>query len=417
LLLADILLDVAVFVALPAIAWRLTRRVVPLAVLPILVGLMISVAGHHLGGEPLLRPTEAADLAGWAGVLLLAYVAGLEATTGATDEATPGVSIARLWSWRLLASTATALALPFAAGLLLAVLWLLRLPAWSPPNGDRLAAAFAIGLCLSVSALPVLVAIVRELPASSRALGRLALRVAALSDAVLWLGLGVLLVAIRATDAAHGWGPVDAAAVLVLGALVLGRRWGGRWLARGGARIPAPVAWLIAALFLAGGAWSTSALGLHALIGAYLAGMLMPVAIAQRLPTDRLAFVALAGLAPLFFGHRGLAIDGAVLDGQSLAAAVGLLVVSAAAKIAAIVLVPPSLDLSRRDRLALGTLLQCKGLMEIVAATVLRDHGVLTDTAYAVLIGLAVLSTTATKPLYGWLRRSRAQHPISVSGP
>jgi Kef-type K+ transport system membrane component KefB len=382
LLLADILLDVAVFVALPAIAWRLTRRVVPLAVLPILVGLMISVAGHHLGGEPLLRPTEAADLAGWAGVLLLAYVAGLEATTGAAADATPGVSIARLWSWRLLASTATALALPFAAG-----------------------------------ALPVLVAIVRELPASSRALGRLALRVAALSDAVLWLGLGVLLVAIRATDAAHGWGPVDAAAVLVLGALVLGRRWGGRWLARGGARIPAPVAWLIAALFLAGGAWSTSALGLHALIGAYLAGMLMPVAIAQRLPTDRLAFVALAGLAPLFFGHRGLAIDGAVLDGQSLAAAVGLLVVSAAAKIAAIVLVPPSLDLSRRDRLALGTLLQCKGLMEIVAATVLRDHGVLTDTAYAVLIGLAVLSTTATKPLYGWLRRSRAQHPISVSGP
>ena len=70
---------------------------------------------------------------------------------------------------------------------------------------------------------------------------------------------------------------------------------------------------------------------------------------------------------------------------------------------------------SRRDALAVGALLQCKGLMEIVAATILRDHGLLSEHAFAALVTLAVLSTLLTGPFFRALvKRSAPPLPASA---
>lgn len=383
-----VLVDVLAFVALPYAVWRCCGRVVPLAVLPILTGLALAVLGDRLGTGMPFVPTAAAEMAGWAGVLVLAFVAGLESRAVPASGAGAG---------RMAATALAALSIPCALGTLAALALLSFVESWRPAAIGLVPAALAIGLCLAVSALPVLVGIVRELPAPDRPLGQMALRLAAIDDAALWAGLGALMLAVRLDGAAAGWADVLAVAVLL--GLAVGWRRLARWR-------PAPVVvWSVAAIWLAAGAWSTGTLGLHALLGAYVAGVLLPAAVAAQLPAGRLGLLVLTLLAPLFFGHRGLAIDASVFGWGALAAAFGLMVLAVASKVGAVLLLPPVAGMARRDRLALGSLLQCKGLMEIVAATMLRDQGMLTETAYAALVTLAVLSTALTMPLFRLVRR------------
>jgi len=171
---------------------------------------------------------------------------------------------------------------------------------------------------------------------------------------------------------------------------------------------PRVVIWLALPLYLAAGAWASSKLGLHALLGAYFAGAIVAPLWARQLPVERLGRFALLGLAPLFFGHSGLKIDGDALGWASLQIAGALLLVSMLTKLAAALLCPPVAGLSRREALAIGALLQCKGLMEIVAATILRDKGLLSEHAFAALVTLAVLSTLLTGPFFRFMLRDRA---------
>lgn len=77
-----------------------------------------------------------------------------------------------------------------------------------------------------------------------------------------------------------------------------------------------------------------------------------------------------------------------------------LVVVSIASKLGAVLAYPPAPGLRGRRALATGALLQCKGLMEIVAATILHQRGMVSNFAYASLMLLAVISTVLTGPMF-----------------
>lgn len=102
----------------------------------------------------------------------------------------------------------------------------------------------------------------------------------------------------------------------------------------------------------------------------------------------------------MFFGHSGLHINGDALTWPSVMASLMLVVISVLAKMASVYAFPPAPGLSRRQALSVGALLQCKGLMEIVAATILHAQGMLSDFAFASLMVLAVISTALTGPLF-----------------
>ena len=386
--------DALVFVVLPWCLWRLLGRRIPFAVLPIIVGLSLAASGTSIGASV---ATAAGQTLGWLGVLLLAFTAGLETRSIPAMEADGAAVSARGLSLpRLAGSALLALLLPFAAGVAVARVGLPALPGWGAPHGNEWTGAIAIGLCVAVSALPVLVGIVRELQDRHRALGNIALRIAVIDDAVLWTGLAALLLVAGAVGEVGFDFTRGAFAVVVLVALALA--------GQGLRRFASPPGWLIgplAAAWLAAGAWASATLGLHELLGAYYAGAMMAPNWIARLPVERLGALALFVLAPLFFGHSGLRIDGDVLGWTSMGIAAGLFLLSASAKLAAIRLYPPSSALDRRETLAVGALLQCKGLMEIVAATILHDKGLLSANAFAVLVTLAVLSTVLTGPLFG----------------
>lgn len=414
------LTDLAVFLLLPLLVWRLVRPVVPLAVVPVLIGLAVAglAALNGQRGPEFLPPTATGDALGMLGVILLAFSAGLEGRD--PGHLTPGaITVSAPSPGRILRSAAVALALPFGAGTLLAWGLLSVAEGWLPAGLSPGLAAAAIGLCLAVSALPVLVALLRELPAGLRPLGAVAVRVAALDDMALWLGLGLLMALGRSQTVTGGFGSADLAAVAVLALLPLlgqARRLTGR------VADPARplMVWGAAAAVLTVSSLATAQLGLHAVLGAYYAGMILPGPWAARLPEQTIGRVALLGFAPLFFGHRGLEIDPRLLTPDVLGWVILLLVVSMISKIAAVQMVPPLPGLSRHRRLTLGVFLQCKGLMEIVAATLLLKSGLLTATAYAALVMLALVSTTLTAPLVrmlmpGCLRPAPGDVPGDVS--
>lgn len=408
--------DALIFILLSWGLWRLLGRSVPLAVLPIVIGLVLA-AGGWLPPE-LGVPSAIGDKLGWVGVLALAFSAGLETRQNhyrpaedapAVVSTQAGAAPPRRSISRFALSAALALALPFAVGTLAAYAYFNQLPGWVPPRGAGWLGAFAIGLCVAVSALPVLIGIVRELGPLHRRLTQVALAIAVVDDAVLWIGLALLLFLAEGGAGLSGWGGLDALAIATLIALAAL----GTWLHRRHPSAPRAVIWLALPLYLAAGSWASSQLGLHALLGAYFAGAAMAPSWAKQLPLERLGAYALIGLAPLFFGHSGLRIDGEVLGWASLQAAFALLLLSVAAKLAAALICPPLANLRRREALAVGALLQCKGLMEIVAATILRDKGLLSEHAFAALLTLAVLSTVLTGPLfYAILRRRPASAQV-----
>ncbi|MBX9746674.1 MAG: cation:proton antiporter, partial [Hyphomonadaceae bacterium] len=327
--LMTFVIDLLCFLVVPVALWRVIRGAVPMAVLPILTGLGVAIAADRFGfDKSLLGPSALGETIGWYGVLALAFSAGLETRTTSDAPKSNG---------RMLASALAALALPFAVGFAVAITGVLDAVLMRPEDVNPWLSAAAIGLCLAVSALPVLVGIVRELPIADRPLGNLALRIAALDDAILWIGLAVLLFAHGGDSGrvmAGDWRDITAFGVFTLMVALRGRI--DRF-------IPDHV--VVTAVFglayLAAGAWATEALGLHQLLGAYFAGALAPTMLAQRLKPELLGKVALFGLSPLFFAHRGLSIDGAVVTTAALGVSLILLVLAGASKLAAVHLTPP----------------------------------------------------------------------------
>ena len=404
--------DALIFILLAWALWRLLGRSIPIAVVPIIIGLVLAATGWL--PDSLGVPSVIGDNVGWLGVLLLAFTAGLETRQSAHVSSPTDLSVATRGSaFRFVASAALALLLPFVIGALTAYHYFSVLPNWAAPNGHRALGAIAIGLCIAVSALPVLIGIVRELGPLHRPLTQLAVRIAVVDDAVLWIGLALLLLVADGEAVISGGSPLQLVALAIpVAMLALGT------LSRRSNFVPPAWAiWLALPLYLAAGSWASSHLGLHALLGAYFAGAVLPPAWTQRLPVERMGRFALLALAPLFFGHSGLKIDGDALGWASLQASLALLAVSVVAKLAAVMICPPTSALSRREALAIGALLQCKGLMEIVAATILRDKGLLSEHAFAALVTLAVLSTLLTGPFFRFFLGRRVEQAQSGSQP
>ena len=381
-------IDVLVFLVLPFLCWRVLRGAVPMAVLPILTGLCIAIAAHQFGFDKnIVGPSEIGENIGWIGVLMLAFSAGLETRTMADGPKTGA---------HLFFSAGGALALPFAIGFVLALSGVFDSVLTPPGNVSPLLSASAFGLCLAVSALPVLVGVVRELPANDRATGNLALRIAAMDDAALWIGLAALLFlhagqagGILAMDL-KSLGAIGAFAAMIMLRPSLDKVTPPHWI----------IALLVGAAYLAIGAWATNVLGLHELLGAYFAGALAPKGVARAIDPERAGKIALFGLSPLFFGHRGLSIDGSLATWAALGVALALFFVAAGSKLAALLITPPDPAMPLAERTRLGILLQCKGLMEIVAASILYQNGLISPAAFAVLVTLAIISTTITIPLF-----------------
>ena len=383
----------------PVVIWRFLRLggAVPLVVVQILVGIAL---GPTLLGRlapdlyhELFNPAHLAPLWGVASIamLLFGFVTGLHLDAAAfLGRGRPFALVAG-------ASVAVPTAAGFAGGLWIAS----HLPGELNPGIVPGEFAVAIGICIGVTALPVLGAILREMDLLGSRIGSYALGVAAVNDAALWLLLAGLMTAVSGTASGGRELLVGAVGLPVYLALML-------WLVAPALRRAAPILLrdgkmedravaAVCAVALAS-AIVTQLLGLHYIFGAFVAGAVTPRELRKPL-LDRLQVATVGLLMPFFFMLTGLRTR---VDFGSLDFVLVLAITTALAivgKVGGTAVAARLVGESWTTGLTLGALVQTKGLMELIVLTILLDRGVIGSNVFSALVLMAVLTTMLAMPL------------------
>jgi Kef-type K+ transport system membrane component KefB len=393
------LVQALAILVLPIAVWRLLflRGVVPLVVVQILVGIALgpTLFGrfapetfHLIFNPPTLTPLwGVASIA----VLLFGFVTGLHLD--------PAELLGRGRSFAVVAGASVAV--PTAAGFL-GGLWIIAHQPEELINGiNPMGFATAIGICLGVTALPVLGAILREMDLLGRRIGTYALGIAAVNDAALWLLLGGLMTAV--SGGAPG-SPGVLVSVLGLPVYVIAMAWlVPRMMRRAAgvllrdARMSERALAGVCAVALAS-AMITQTLGLHYIFGAFVAGTLMPHELRRPL-LDRLQVTTAGLLMPFFFMLTGLrtVID---LGSSGFVDMLAVLTVLAVlGKVGGTALAARLTGETWTTGLSLGALVQTNGLMGLIVLTILLDRGIITTNVFSVLVLMGVLTTMLAMPL------------------
>jgi Kef-type K+ transport system membrane component KefB len=282
--------------------------------------------------------------------------------------------------------------LPFVGGVVVA----LAAPAL---GGGGTAYVLFFGLAVSITALPVLARILVDLGLSDTRLGATALSSAAVGDGVAWFALTVILAGTGLSGTGDVMTTAGLAAALVV-ATVLCVRPALRALVE---RVTSTQLLLgVLVVGALGYAGLTQLIGLHPVIGAFLFGVAVPrrSAAVTRI-SEQLQGFAIAILLPLFFAGVGLSTSTGLL-GESVGNWLLFLLVLAVATVTKFVGAGGAARLAglpARESLRLGTLMNCRGVTELVVASIGLEYGLVNGLGFTILVLVAVLTTAATGPL------------------
>ena len=390
-------LQVILVVGLPMVLWGPAQlgRLFPLPIIQIFAGIMLgpSIFGaiapeayHFFFRQEVLAGVE--TLSNMA-LVLFVFMAGCELDRQTLSKA----------AGMVFQTSATGLGLTWLMGALAAWLLVGLFPASGLIGdlGNKPLYAISFGLCTAVTALPVLVVILRELGFNTKPIGTIALAVGACDDALLWSSLAILL-----PFAAGQASPLLAFAIAIAGGmltfLLLTRVVAPllkRWIAN-----EAPERLLIssAILVLFFCAALNEATQLHAAIGAFLTGLLLPEKL-RHMCQDRLDTPVTLLLLPFLFLSTGLKTTFSFSDPTVWIVALIAFCVCVTGKFVGIAGTARLYGESIPFSATLGTLMQCKGLMEIVIVTVLYQRGVIGQTTFSALVLVALVTTAMTVPL------------------
>lgn len=303
----------------------------------------------------------------------------------------------------LVGVSAGSLLVPFGLGLLVGIGMATR-PDLRPADVSTTAFVLFTATALTITALPVLAGILRERRMIASAVGLLALAAAGTTDVVGWVLVAVDLSLYRGGSrglVTAAW----AAGIIVLALGVLRPL-----LARSAVldRMPAG-GYLTAVVVTATAAAAlTSWVGLHAALGAFLVGLLLPrdqvrlAALHQQIEPATSGFVL-----PVFFVTSGLGVDLTRLGhaGALPLFLIGTVAVASLGKLAGAGLPARLLGLSWRDAGRVGVLLGTKGVTELVVLAIGRDAGLLSGALYTLLVATTLITTASTGPLLAVLDR------------
>jgi Kef-type K+ transport system membrane component KefB len=237
------------------------------------------------------------------------------------------------------------------------------------------------------------------------AVGTLALACAAVDDVSAWVLLAGLSAWARSGAHVGTLLRIVATVLVYLAVLLLVVRPAlERWRSRRGDGHPLwrPLSLVVLLLSACATEWA----GVHALFGAFLAGVAMPRGDAlRRTAVEPFAGVTDLLLLPLFFAVTGLRTDLGRLEPAGWGLAGLVLLAAVAGKLGAAALAARALGTPWPDALQLGVLLNTRGLVELVVLGAGLELGVLGPALYSVLVAMALLTTVMTSPLLDALAR------------
>ncbi|WP_326639194.1 cation:proton antiporter [Streptosporangium sp. NBC_01755] len=270
-------------------------------------------------------------------------------------------------------------------------------------GGDKtLPFVLFMGAAMAATAFPVLARILTDRGMQRITLGGLALASAAVIDVLAWTVLAVVVGIAGAGESEGQWKVLLALPYALVMFLVVKPL-----LAR---MVPAyekagrltPGLLSLVLLGLIGSAWATEWMHVHFIFGAFVFGTVMPREGAERLNheiLERLEQLAVLLLLPMFFVVAGLNVNLRELDLSSLGTLSAILVVAIGGKLLGSYAAARTQRLPARQSWALASLLNTRGLTEIVILTVGLQKGVLDDELYSLMVVMALVTTAMTGPL------------------
>jgi Kef-type K+ transport system membrane component KefB len=266
--------------------------------------------------------------------------------------------------------------------------------------------ALFIGISLSITAFPVLARIIQERGMTKTHLGSISLASAANGDITAWCLLAAVVAYAQA-------GSMNSAVFNVLFSLVyVGIMF---FVIRPLLRIIGDLYHnkevfdksLVALMFfiLLASASVTEILGLHALFGAFIAGIIMPENMKfRKIMNEKVEDISLALFLPLFFVYMGLKTEIGLIYGKDMWLLCGVFIlVAIIGKFGGTLIAARLSNESWKNSLYMGALMNTRGLMELVVLSIGLEMGILTPTVFAILILMTLVTTFMTTPLISFM--------------
>ncbi len=282
-----------------------------------------------------------------------------------------------------------------------------------PKRTSLLEAVLFLGASMCITAFPMLARIISFKKLTGTTMGTVALGAGAIDDATAWCLLAVVLASFDRNwnQAIYniGGGAAYVALTLLVVRPLLARAKG--MLVKEGTLTEAGLVVGLALMML--GAWFTDLIGLHAVFGAFVMGAAMPRGVVSRDLIGRIQPLTLAILLPLFFTFSGLNTRITLLNTGFLWLICGAVLVAAVVgKGVACWLAARATGLPNREALGIGTLMNARGLMELIIINIGLQRGIISEGLFATLVIMAVVTTLMASPLFERLVGSGTTQPL-----
>jgi Kef-type K+ transport system membrane component KefB len=320
------------------------------------------------------------------------------------------ISVIRSKASDALFVSTVSIAIPFLLGVSLAYF---IYDVYAPSGVGFLAFCLFIGISLSITAFPVLARILQERNMTKTPVGVMALICAATNDVIGWCILAAVIAIAKAGAIASALFTIILAIVFVvvmlriikpLLAKVLNKRLGNEE--------PGKLTVAFSLLTLLCSAYIAELIGIHALFGAFIAGVIMPPdSNFKEKITDKLEDVSVLILLPIFFAFTGLRTQIGLLNDSRGWEVFGLvLLVAVSGKLVGSAMAAKVAGQSWKNSLMIGSLMNTRGLMELIVLNIGYDLGILSPQIFAMMVLMALATTFMTGPclnLIEWISKKR----------
>ena len=267
---------------------------------------------------------------------------------------------------------------------------------------DFLSFSLFIGISMSITAFPVLARIVQEKGLTKTHLGTMAIASAAINDVTAWCILAAAIAIAKTGSFISSFYTIGFSIVYVLLMFLAVRP----FLKRVGEIYSTSevmnkriVAFLLLVLIFS--SFVTQVIGIHALFGAFLAGVVMPpLPSFRKLIIDKIEDVSVTLLLPLFFVFTGLRTQIGLLNTPYLWSICGIIIaVAILGKFVGGAFTAKILGESWKDSLSMGVLMNTRGLMELIVLNIGYEMGIFPPAIFVMLVIMALVTTFMTTPV------------------
>ena len=289
---------------------------------------------------------------------------------------------------------------PFALGFGIAYMYRERTDLFAPAITDTNAAIY-LGAAMCITAFPMLARILYERGIARTSMGTLALGAGATDDAAAWCLLAMVL-AFSKGNMSIAWLAIGGGILFGVLMLTLGKKLLNRLAVstnETGKFSQGQMTTVI--LILMAGAWFTDAIGIYAVFGAFLVGCAMPRGRYAEAIRERIEPMTVSFLLPFFFVYSGLNTNINLISGTELWTVTIVICLAAIfGKGVACALAARASGEPWRESWTIGTLMNARGLMELIILNIGLQQGVITPTLFAIMVVMAIVTTLMASPLF-----------------